>query len=99
MFKMMLQLQSVTDFTVTGFQNKLCMCETEFLITENEQDLRRVLSQSMTLVLQHHIRPIDVVHLVGVHRHQNTTYICLKDSEKKHKKDKSRKRWGVRKKE
>lgn len=49
---------------------------------ENENDLRRVLSQSMTLVQQHHVCPIDVVHFIGVHRYQNTTYVSLK----KHKK-------------
>ena len=42
-----------------------------------EKVSRRPLSQGMALVLQHHVRPIDVVHLIGVHRHQDTAYVCL----------------------
>lgn len=40
--------------------------------------LRRTLSKCATLVEQHLIFPIDVVHLIRVHRNKNTTYICLK---------------------
>lgn len=50
-----------------------------FLKFKFEHDLRRVLSQSTTLVQQHHVRPVDVVHLVGVYRHQNTTDVRLKE--------------------
>lgn len=44
---------------------------------DNEHDVRRILSQSVTLVQQHHVCPIDVVHLIGVHRHQNTSDVSL----------------------
>lgn len=40
--------------------------------------LRRTLSKCAILVEQHLICPIDVVHLIRVHRDKNTTYICLK---------------------
>lgn len=39
--------------------------------------LRRTLSKCATLVEQHLICPIDVVHLIWVHRNKNTAYICL----------------------
>lgn len=40
--------------------------------------LRRTLSKCVTLVEQHLIFPIDVVHFIRVHRNKNTTYIRLK---------------------
>lgn len=53
-----------------------------------KKDLRRVLSKSATRVEEHHVCAIDVVHLVGVHRQQNTTYVCLGKGKKVIKKDK-----------
>lgn len=58
---------------------------------ENENALRRVLSQSMTLIQQHHVCPIDVVHFIGIHRHQNAPYVSLEKKNKKLKKERKNK--------
>lgn len=50
-----------------------------------KNDLRRVLSKSTTGVEEHHVCAVDVVHLVGVHRQQNTTNVCLGGKKKKKK--------------
>lgn len=40
-------------------------------------NLRRIFSKRVSFVLQNHVCSIDVEHLVGVNRHQDTSNVCL----------------------
>lgn len=75
---LLFRLALMTAWRTHGFLFGLVFSVLQYCFQEvHEPDLRRIFSQSMTLVQQHHVRPIDVVHLIRVHRHQNTAYKSL----------------------
>lgn len=63
-------------------QQPLGSCRTRCPIsTAAPRYSRGVLAQRPALVLQHLLRPVDVVEPVGVHRHQDAADVRLRDNE------------------